>query len=117
MRDNEPADRPTKKRVEARARITQQFREAANMTYELDCEGNRLILRIFPIETAPDEEWRVEARTSDSPDAVVASATAKSRIQAFDAVASWWREHALSRALVTFDWDAVATAMTTVRAL
>ena len=28
--------------------ITQQFRESRNMTYELDCAGSPLIVRVFP---------------------------------------------------------------------
>ncbi len=97
-------------------RITQQFREARNMTYELDCSGAPLILRIFPLGGEPSE-WRIEARASHAEDAVVASATAPSRTMALDRVAEWWRDNASARALQPFDWPAIAQAMTEVRAI
>lgn len=120
MSDNsekEKTQRAAAKAEQKLARITQQFREAGNMTYELECEGQRLIVRVFPIETRPDGEWRIEARTSDAPEAVVASATATSRAKAFEEVARWWRDHAFERTLETFDWEAISRALTTVRAI
>lgn len=100
----------------SRARITQQFREARNMTYELECSGVPLILRVFPPSGSPNE-WKIEARASDAVDAVVATATAASRPQALDRVAEWWRDNATTRALATYDWNAVAQAMAAVRAI
>ena len=97
-------------------RITQQFREARNMTYELDCAGTPLIVRVFPPSDS-SSEWRIEARGSDAADAVVATATAASRPQALEIVAQWWRDNASSRALPTYDWNAIAQAMTAVRAI
>jgi hypothetical protein len=97
-------------------RITQQFRERHNMTYELECEGATLVVRVFPLEGEP-AEWRVEARTTDASDAIVARATASSAAVALERVAAWWRENTATRALSTFDWNAVAEAMTAVRAL
>ena len=98
------------------ARITQQFREARNMTYELECSGAPLILRVFPLGDSPSE-WRIEARMSDAVDAVVATATAASRPLALEGVAQWWRDNAIARALATYDWAAIAQAMTAVRAI
>lgn len=86
------------------------------MTYELDCAGSPLIVRIFPGE-APSADWRVEARLSDAADAVVASASAASRAQAFEGVAHWWRDNGAAQALPALDWEAIAKAMTAVRAL
>ncbi len=97
-----------------KVKITQQFREAHNMTYELDCSGSPLIVRVFPIS---DAEWRVEARTSAGDDAVVVSATASTRAHALEEVAAWWRNNTAARALTTFDWTAVAQAMSGVRAI
>lgn len=99
------------------ARITQQFREANNMTYELDCAGSPLIVRIFPIESGGRVDWRLEVRTTDAADAIVAKATASSRAAAFDEIVAWWRENGPLRGLATYDWAAVATAMTAVRAI
>jgi RNA recognition motif-containing protein len=101
-----------------RTRITQQFREPHNMTYELDCVGVPLIVRIFfPIGDGPALEWRIEARTSDAPDAAVATAAAPSRAQALRTIAEWWHENQESRGLSTLDWEGVALAMAEVRAL
>ena len=107
-------EREEKKREEKRARITSQFREAHNMTYELDCAGSPLILRMFPLPGDPPSEWRVEARTTNAEDAVVGTATAPSRAQALELVAEWWRANP---ALPTYDWAAIAQAMTAVRAI
>jgi hypothetical protein len=97
-------------------RITQQFREAQNMTYEFDCAGATLIVRVFPLSD-DGSEWRIDARASNAADAVVATATAPSRAVALERVAQWWREHAAARALGAFDWEAIARAMASVRAL
>jgi hypothetical protein len=97
-------------------RIAQQFREAHNMTYELDCFGTPLIVRVFPLDGAT-VEWRIEARTSDAPDAVVATATAPTREEALRSVAQRWQDHRALHVLPNVDWDAIAQAMTAVRAL
>lgn len=86
------------------------------MTYELECSGARLIVRVFH-PSSPQETWRVEARASEDVDAVVATASAGSASAALDGVAQWWRDHALARALSPYDWNAVAQAMTAVRAI
>ena len=98
------------------ARITQQFRERHNMTYELDCGGAPLVVRVFPLQGAP-ATWRIEARATDASDAVVATATASSPAVALERVAEWWRDNAAPRALAPLDWNAIAEAMTAVRAL
>jgi hypothetical protein len=99
-------------------KITQQFREAHNMTYELDCAGVSLIVRIFPLEGKPPaDEWRVEARLSDAQDAVVAIGAGPTRAVALERVAAWWRENGAQKALANVDWTAIAQAMTTVRAI
>jgi RNA recognition motif-containing protein len=104
------------KEAARKARITSQFRERSNMTYELECAGAPLIVRVFPLR-GDVEEWRIEARESDACTAAVATATAASRAKALDIVALWWRENARTRALTAIDWDAVAQAMKTVGAL
>lgn len=102
----------------ASVRVTQQFRERHNMTYELDCSGARLIVRVFPLDDAdPPREWRVEARVSDQCDAVVATATGLSRAAALEAVASWWRDNGPAQSLAPYDWNGVAKAMAAVRAI
>jgi hypothetical protein len=104
--------------MDDRAKITQQFRERANMAYELDCAGTKLTVRVFPIETTSShDQWRIDARTTDAADAVVATATAPTRAQAFHEVATWWRANGVLRRLPPLDWEAIARAMASVRAL
>lgn len=100
---------------ERKARIAQQFRERENMAYELDCTGTRLIVRMFP--SPSEREWRVEARTTDAPGAVVAKASAPTRAQALGEVAAWWRAQQHVHDLPSLDWEAVARALSAVRAL
>lgn len=109
-------DRSRSSERKPETRITQQFRERHNMTYELDCAGAPLIVRVFPLDGVPST-WRVEARTTNASDATVAVGTASSPALALERVAEWWRQNAASRALATFDWTAIADAMTAVRAV
>lgn len=95
-------------------KIAQQFRERNAMTYDLDCSGTPLTVRIFP---TAGEQWRIEARTSDATDAFVAAASASNRRQALDEVGRCWRDNAPGRGLATFDWEAIAAAMAAVRAV
>ncbi len=53
------------------AKIVSQFRESNNMTYELDCQGQPLIVRIFHLA----DGFRIEVRTSNDADAAVAVGT------------------------------------------
>jgi hypothetical protein len=88
------------------------------MTYELDCSGIPLIVRIFfPLGDGPPLEWHVEARTSDAPGAAVATATAASRSLALRSIAQWWQDNRESQGLSTLDWEGVERAMAEVRAL
>lgn len=98
----------------SKVKIAQQFRERNNMTYELDCAGAPLIVRIFPTD---DDRWRIEARTSDGDGALVVSAAAATRREALADVARGWTEQAAAMTLPSLDWDAVTTAMSTVRAV
>lgn len=97
----------------SRAHITLQFREAANMTYELECAGVALVVRVFfPTTTGL---CRVAAQASGAPDTTPGTtAVAPSRLEAFRSVVSACRE---GGALAHIDWEAVEEAMKKVRAL
>lgn len=84
------------------------------MGYDLDCAGVPLTIRIFPMLS---QQWRIEARTTDTVDAVVVTATAQTRELALREVAQWWRDQIPSLGLPSLDWDGVAEAMLDVRAL
>ena len=53
-------------------KLTQQSRTRTGMVYDFRCDGSRLMVRIFPRESEADSgDWRVEARTSNAPEAMV----------------------------------------------
>jgi RNA recognition motif-containing protein len=95
-------------------KIAQQYRERHNMTYELDCNGAPLTLRIFPML---GEHWRIDARASDADDAFVASSRSASRTAALTEVILAWNANAKACAQPPVDADAVITAMVAVRAV
>lgn len=98
------------------AKITSQFRERANMAYELECAGGLTItVKMFP-EDAREQVWRVEASLRGAGGEIVVAASAPTRGVAFDAVAHSWseREAEVGRSP---DWDAVRRALTAVRAI
>jgi RNA recognition motif-containing protein len=116
--DGRGPDDPKTPSFEQHARITQQFRELANMTYELNCAGTPLVLRIFfPRAQEPSGLWRIEARVSNDPAGTAAEASGTSRTKALHDVARSCGEHAGLHALVGVDWGAVEQALTAVRAL
>lgn len=99
------------------ARVTSQFRELHNMTYELDCAGIPLVVRVFfATEDGPGAHFRAEARATHVHGFSEASATAPSRAQALESIARSWHETA-APAVASIDWNGVKRAMTTVRAI
>jgi hypothetical protein len=96
-------------------RITQQFRERHNMTYELDCSGVPLVLRIFfPVDSAPGQ-WRIEAHARHQLHSLEATASAQTRAEALGIIARDWHS-TLPETATDFDWDGIARAMAAVRA-
>jgi RNA recognition motif-containing protein len=115
--NREPGTRGSGKAAQAKVRITSQFRERHNMTYEIDCDGTGLIFRIFPTPTETGgEEWRIEATAKTAPDVVV-MASAATRALALDEVARLWAEKAAAESVPPLDWTAVGTALLGVRAI
>ncbi len=101
-------------RAVATVRILQQFRERANMTYDLDCSGVPMTLRMFPTE---DEHWRFEARSTDVGDAVVVTGSGATRRDALGALVRAWNENAIATAARPLDGDGLFAAMLDVRAV
>jgi hypothetical protein len=107
----------TKAKETVSVRITQQFRERNNMTYELDCSGIPLVLRVFfPVDTDPSHEWRIEARTGHPLQGMEATASAQSRAEAFQVIARDWHR-AMPVSVSDLDWTAIERAMSAVRAI
>ena len=93
--------------------ISLQYRERWNMTYELDCIGVRLILRIFFPAVEGDQDVRIEARTSGD-GGVVVDRSGPTRALALTEIAEAWRDAAGAPPL---DWQAVTLALKNVRAV
>jgi hypothetical protein len=70
-------------------RITQQFRSRDAMVYDLRAGTGRLTLRVTRQGDGPRTEWRTEASTSSSPDAVVVAERGATRAEALRAVWSF----------------------------
>ena len=104
------SDSPLPKEPAPAVKVVQQFRERDNMTYDLDCAGLPLTVRIFPIE---GDQWRVEARSKDAADAVVKIASAATRREAVDAAVRDWN----TSVVTDVDTDALLRAMSDVKAI
>jgi RNA recognition motif-containing protein len=100
-------------KVVATVRILQQFRERSNMSYDLDCEGLPLTLRMFPTD---EEHWRFEARSTDASDVVV-TASGPTRREALTELVRLWNEAAAALSAKPLDGDGLFKAMHDVRAI
>ena len=108
--------RPRGEKARPRVRITSQFRERRNMTYELDCRGVTLAIKVFPIDHT-EAAWRMEAcanDTSSSEPTQVTSAACSTRAAALEEVAGVWAQRGSLHAI---DWAEVMEAMAAVRAI
>ena len=97
-------------------KIMNQFRSKGGMSYDLKCNGTRITLLVSP-RTNPDDlgEWRIEARSNrPHEEAVVVTKWGATRIEALREVGRSWTA---TSSPGTFDWDAVAAALNSVRAL
>jgi RNA recognition motif-containing protein len=93
-------------------KIMLQFRERANMAYDLDCTGVSVTLRIYP---ADDGSWRLEARTSDATH--VAEGSGKTRREALAELVRAWNEVADDRGAKPLDGEALYEVMHEVKAV
>ena len=107
------------KREDEAVRITQQFRVRDAMVYDLRGDVGRLTLRVTGRGggDGPPTEWRIEASTSSSPDAVIVAEGGATRAEALRALGRSWHEKRVANNLPTFDWESVARAMAAVRAI
>jgi RNA recognition motif-containing protein len=105
-----------KEEPETSARITQQYRERASMTYELACQGVRLTVRMFFPEALSPSNWRVEVSTNGV-SASAAQASHTSRELALRAAADAWRALPRDAATLELDWPAIEAALKSVRAV
>lgn len=93
--------------------VVQQSPERDGMAYDLACPESPLTVRMFP----SSERWRVEARTSDSLDAIVVTACGPTRAAALEEVGRWWSHQEGPLELPHLDWVAIFRALASVCAV
>lgn len=99
-------------------RITQQFRSGRAMVYDLRDKGSRLTLKIFARQSSDDPgDFRVDAATGGGPDVLVVTGWGATRADALREAGRSWLEARIRSALPSFDWEAVARALSAVRAV
>jgi len=99
-------------------KITNQFRSRTGFVYDLKSSGVRLTLNIWQKQTPADPgEWCVDARASATPDGTSIEAWGGTRIDALREVGRLWATKGGALGLPTLDWEAVATALSGVRAV
>jgi hypothetical protein len=114
---SQPEGRKPSGDVPSKITITQQYRERHNMTYELDCAGVALVLRVFfPAEVGP-VEWRMEARGKGAGEPIVIDKAAATRELAFEAICGAWPGASLPTSTPSYDWDSVTQVLRSVRAI
>ena len=104
---------------EGAIRITQQFRSRDAMVYDLRGKAGRLTLRITGRggDDGSPMEWRIEASTGGSADAVIVAEEAATRADALRAVGRSWNDRRIENNVPSFDWESIARAMAAVRAV
>ncbi|HYO95522.1 MAG TPA: hypothetical protein VER33_13465 [Polyangiaceae bacterium] len=108
----------TAKKSNETLHITQQFRAGRARVYDFKWAASTLTVRVFPRENEADPgDWRIEARTTDSPEALVVAEWATTRTLALQQVGKSWDSKTGTHGLPAFDWDAVTRALVAVRAL
>ncbi len=108
--------RTATKRVET-TRITSQFRERRNMSYELECDGRKLLIKSFHPD-GPQDACRMEASTNqaNSSQQLTHSATGATRAQALQDIAQAWQADPTTSTVI-LDWPAITGAMAAVHAI
>ncbi len=99
-------------------KITNQFRSRIGFVYDVKSSGVRLTLNVWKKQTEADPgEWCVDARVNSVPETAPIAAWAPTRMDALKEVGRLWTTTGTDLGLPTFDWDAVATLLSGVRAV
>lgn len=96
--------------------IESQFRTREGMAYELRGAGARLTVLVTKEGLPEVDPWRVEVFTSLAPAETLAR-RGGTRREALERAGVAWTTEAGERGLPSFDWDAVAQCLATVRAI
>lgn len=98
-------------------KITNQFRNKRGIVYDLKHQADRLTVCITQRENPDDpNEWRVDLSAGSQGEAAITE-WGPTKADALKAAGATWLSSSGSLGLPTFDWDAVAKALTTVRAI
>jgi len=99
-------------------RITNQFRKREAMVYDLACEDVRLTIEVA---ARPNDdgrgEWLLEAHARQAAERPTIHEPGLTRKEALRAVARAWLAKGGAYGFPQLDWDAVSTAMLSVRAI
>jgi hypothetical protein len=100
-------------------RIVNQYRDRENrgMVYEFRHGDDRLALLAARSESPGEPEWRFEARTAQAPQLVMIGDWGRTRAEALDALAKLWSSKVAGLPIPSFDWLAVTSALSAVKAL
>ena len=99
-------------------KITNQFRSRIGFVYDIKSMGVRLTLNVWQKQNAADPgEWCVDARVNSAPETAPIAAWGKTKVAALTEVGRLWASDGLALGLPTFDWEAVATVLSGVRAI
>jgi hypothetical protein len=98
-------------------RIAQQYRDREHrMVYEVRHGGSLLVLLATESADA-GKEWRFEAHPMQAPQLVVSGQWASTRADAFRTMRDVWIERGEALGLARIDWEKVAVALASVRAI
>jgi hypothetical protein len=98
-------------------RIAQQYRDRnQRMVYELRYGSSQLVLLASQSADAT-HEWRFEAHPMESPQLVVSGEWGATRADAFRTMRDLWIERGEALGLARIDWEKVAVALSSVRAI
>ena len=98
-------------------KITNQFRNKRGIVYDLKHQADRLTVCITQRENPDDQgEWRVDLSAGSQGETVITE-WGPTKGDALRAAGTTWVSNAETMGLPTFDWEAVAKALTTVRAI
>jgi len=97
--------------------ITQQYRDRdRRMVYELR-HGTSLLVLVASESAGDVAEWRFEAHPRETPQLVVSGIWSSSRALAFQTMRDLWIERGEGLGLARIDWQKVADALASVRAI
>ncbi len=99
-------------------KITNQYRSKTGFVYDLKCNGVRLTVGITPRQGPTDPgDWCVEGHAGSMPDTPPISAWGTTKSETLTEVGRLWAGRAAELGLPEFDWAAVATVLSGVRAI